>query len=130
MYKEIKIELDDFDDDEVLGYVDNRCEDYSVFRFRDEIIRIAKKHISMCDFDDDEVLEHVEDCCEGRSVFRDEIIKIAKKHISFPKNEIETTLGNLSKYPNQNYAKEIFEKMEFSKDLVKWILKTYGNQQK
>lgn len=82
--------------------------------------------IELDDFDDDEVLEYVENCCENYSVFRDEIIKIAEKHIS--KDEIETTLDNLPKYPNQNYAKEIFEKMEFSKDLVKWILKTYGNQ--
>ena len=82
--------------------------------------------IELCEFDDDEVLEYVEDCCENYSVFREEIIKIAEKHI--PKNEIETTLAYLPKYPNQNYAKEIFEKMEFSKDLVKWILKTYGNQ--
>lgn len=82
--------------------------------------------IELCEFDDDEVLEYVEDCCEKYSVFREKIIKIAEKHIS--KNEIETTLDNLPKYPNQNYAKEIFEKMEFSKDLVKWILKTYGNQ--
>ena len=81
--------------------------------------------IELDDFDDDEVLEYVENCCKNYSVFRDEIIKIAKKHIS--KNEIETTLVNLPKYPNQNYAKEVFEKMEFSKDLVKWILKTYGN---
>ena len=124
MYKEIEIKLDDFDDDEVLEYVENCCKNYSFFR--EEIIRIAKKHISMYDFDDDEVLEYVGDCCEGYSVFREKIIKIAEKHIS--KNEIETTLDNLPKYPNQNYAKEIFEKMEFSKDLVKWILKTYGNQ--
>ena len=44
MYKEIEIELDDFDDDEVLEYVENCCKNYSVFR--DEIIKIAKKHIS------------------------------------------------------------------------------------
>ena len=84
-------------------------------------------NIELCEFDDDEVLEYVEDCCEKNySVFIEKIIKIAEKHI--PENEIETTLANLPKYPNQNYAKEIFEKMEFSKDLVKWILKTYGNQ--
>ena len=40
MYKEIEIELDDFDD-EVLEYVENCCENYSVFR--DEIIKIARR---------------------------------------------------------------------------------------
>ena len=44
MYKEIEIKLDDFDDDEVLEYVENCCKNYSFFR--EEIIRIAKKHIS------------------------------------------------------------------------------------
>ena len=44
MYKEIEIDLDDFDDDEVLEYVEDCCEGYSVFR--DKIIEIVEKHIS------------------------------------------------------------------------------------
>ena len=46
MYKEIDvdIELCEFDDDEVLEYVEDCCEKYSVFR--EKIIKIAEKHIS------------------------------------------------------------------------------------
>lgn len=83
--------------------------------------------IELDDFDDDEIFEFVEASCKCRQGFREEVIKIARK-FSDDKEELIDILVDLPKYPNQQFAKEQFEAMEFSKDLVAWVLKTYGNQ--
>lgn len=90
--------------------------------------------IDACDFDNEDIQELVTDWIRYderkfnliKEIIETHIKKEDLDEINFEENKINFNINlDFLYYPNKEYAKEVFEKNRWSKDLIKFIKENY-----